>query len=422
MNQLRLSSSKPRVINAIGVALTLLISQMAFADSCDTLILQGLRNIAVKYSHGAALAVSYHRYCETDYDSQDSSIHAAIDVDVFGFGSGNGSLSTAEKKQKLKQWCDDNRALAQSDNTSYQMTNNVYQGALDAWTRCYELKNQSALQQDYYIPDSQRSVQISLATQQGTLGVPYIGTVATGFTCTAEQWDEAHGVTKIDPTKSTVIKGFAIKISCTRKQDTTADGRTHLADGLVTVRTTQLKDINLAFPEEYQPSVDATTKQTLEAKIASLCVGCIQASTLTEADFKALNGNNWVLCDGRDISGSKLAQAIHQTKAPDLRGVFLRGKNYGRFSEVKELEAGKFEPDQLGRHGHGITDPGHQHPIMVTKGNEQTEAGILWNVEGIAVKPDKLVRSATTGISVNDYPGVETAPKNVIVNYFLKIN
>ena len=55
------------------------------------------------------------------------------------------------------------------------------------------------------------------------------------------------------------------------------------------------------------------------------CLGCVEQSILTEAQFQNVNGPNWVLCDGRSIVGSQLAKLTGISNAPDLRGVFLRG-------------------------------------------------------------------------------------------------
>ena len=51
-------------------------------------------------------------------------------------------------------------------------------------------------------------------------------------------------------------------------------------------------------------------------------LGDIRKSQLTEANFQGENGTEWILADGRDITGSDLALLTSTTTAPDLRGYF----------------------------------------------------------------------------------------------------
>jgi len=60
-------------------------------------------------------------------------------------------------------------------------------------------------------------------------------------------------------------------------------------------------------------------------KIGAQALGSIQQSILTEAEFQAEMGTtDWVLMDGRNIAGSKLATLKGWTTIPDARGRFLR--------------------------------------------------------------------------------------------------
>jgi hypothetical protein len=59
-------------------------------------------------------------------------------------------------------------------------------------------------------------------------------------------------------------------------------------------------------------------------------VGMIVQSMLTEAQFQAINGTNWVLAAGQSVTGSQYATITGNSSIPDLRGMFLRGKNNSR--------------------------------------------------------------------------------------------
>lgn len=395
----------------------------AMAQDCNALLLHGLRNISVTKSADASLVTQWNSYCGTKYEGLSSSIQAAVDVDIIGIGGGSGSLSTQEKNERLQNWCNQNASLAKASQSLYQDSRPIFQGAVDAWSRCNELATKRSLNQNYTISDDQRNVSISLQADAGSLGVPYLGTNAEGFQCTQVLWDERTGSRPIQSGTPTIIKGFAIKITCRRSEANLGNGRVRLPRGNITVQTGQLQDISLFFPEEVQPPFEETARLDILGKIGSLCMGCIQASPLSEEQFQALNGKGWVLCDGRSVEGSKYARATKVTKAPDLRGVFLRGVNSKRFSDVEEVSLGEYRADAVGSHKHPIEDPGHEHPMMIGgDGPPDVSLQWSWNNGGIQVRPDKLIRSAKTGITVGANGNDETRPKSVTVNYFLKVN
>lgn len=141
-------------------------------------------------------------------------------------------------------------------------------------------------------------------------------------------------------------------------------------------------------------------------------IGSILDSMLTELQFQAQLGNpspaTWVLADGRDITGSALQQLTSQTNAPDLRGIFTRGKNNGRVDGKQnpdgELALGTYTADGVGSHTHPV--PQAFYPGVGKSGAESP------------------VFSANTTVSSGDASPVrgDTAPKNITVNKFVRIN
>lgn len=155
---------------------------------------------------------------------------------------------------------------------------------------------------------------------------------------------------------------------------------------------------------------------------SSAAVGSIQASLLTEAEFQSIFGTGWVLARGQSVSGSKYTSLTGVSSVPDLRGQFLRGKNNGRSDGNQDpggernLRDGVIQQDQYQGHTHStgstisgaggglvyLQPPGlsnNQVSGYVTKGNFADEVG-------------------------NGTPrtGNETRPRNVTVNYFIRIN
>lgn len=418
--------------------LLIAVPRWASADSCDTLITQGLRNMEVSYSSQSEIATTYHRYCDYEYDSLDQATRASIDVDVFGVASGDASLTITQKKERLKNWCEVNKSYSQSNRVNYQQSNTVYQGALDAWTACLKLRTEGALQSDYWIEDDQKAVRISLIAQSGTLGIPFLGTAFDGFQCKAERYDASKGLVQVDPTKKTIINNVALKISCSRNHKLESDNRDHLEQGLITVRTGLLKDVSLFFPEEYRPSVDEVTKKSLEDEISSLCLGCVVSAILPEDAFQRLNGKQWKLCNGQSIAGSKLAQETGIEKAPDFRDAFPRGKNSGKYladgptAVTDEIDLGANMPDSVGPHHHSVNDPGHSHPLWVKDDNfpNQRDRSLPVGNGPVNKGTDQMSGSQSTGISISDNvtsvvdgkATKETVPKSVTVNFFIKVD
>lgn len=135
-------------------------------------------------------------------------------------------------------------------------------------------------------------------------------------------------------------------------------------------------------------------------------IGSIQASLLTETQFQSQFGAGWVLAKGQNVSGSNYANITGSLTVPDLRGVFLRGKNNGRSDGNEnpdgESSLGTYQGDQLSSHNHTYT-----RSSSVDPGWGQYAAGGGANSNQVAV--------TSTG-------GNETRSKNVTVNYFIRIN
>lgn len=147
-------------------------------------------------------------------------------------------------------------------------------------------------------------------------------------------------------------------------------------------------------------------------------VGTIVSSILNEAQYAAAHGDDlanndmttrlWIPVDGRSIAGSRLADVLQDTVAPDLRGRFLRGiDTSGEGRDPKGLRApGDYQEDLLGSHNHSYrsTDNGQ----LYDNGHNYAGGGHRFGFVG----------SKTSGAAGGD----ETRPKNVAVYYYIKIN
>jgi hypothetical protein len=137
-------------------------------------------------------------------------------------------------------------------------------------------------------------------------------------------------------------------------------------------------------------------------------IGDVVTSMLDKDAFTQLNGNGWALADGTDVpTGTKYHKYLKDrnlpTKLPDLRGMFLRGANNGR-------NDGKQNPENIGL---GEPQADAIKPHKHKKGADATSPGgsehHYWggNISG------EYEYSELNG---------ETRPRNVTVNYFIRIN
>lgn len=156
-------------------------------------------------------------------------------------------------------------------------------------------------------------------------------------------------------------------------------------------------------------------------------IGDVKQSFLTEAEFQAEHDDTWVLCDGRDVIGSDYAvlkegDAVTSHNIPDARGQFLRGKNNSRNDGNQdpdgERSLGDFQQDKM---------QGHHHKIQAAPG---ITGGSVYNITN-SFRSDQhngafcAARAKTLesdGLNGTPRTGVETRPKNVTCNMFIKIN
>lgn len=155
-----------------------------------------------------------------------------------------------------------------------------------------------------------------------------------------------------------------------------------------------------------------------------LPVGSVVGSLLTPVEFAAQVGDpdnfdvtksRWTLADGKSVSGTGWAKLRANAPVPNLCGVFLRGKNNGVRNDkdhpVPELELGQYDPDLVGPHDHNI----------LVQHSGSPGGGMLWDGgKGGKLGVDPLVEGVYYDANARDPH--ETRPKNVTVNFFVKIN
>jgi microcystin-dependent protein len=158
--------------------------------------------------------------------------------------------------------------------------------------------------------------------------------------------------------------------------------------------------------------------------------------------------SGWLLCDGMQLNGLDPTYAAlygsigvsfggtASSKAfdlPDLRGYFLRGLDAAAVTDPGAASRTALQPggnsgatigtlqlDGLANHSHGVNDPGHSHQYYSEGDGCSGEQGLPRQGPGSCVYAHTTSPSAT-GISIQSAGGVETRPKNVAVNYLVKL-
>ncbi len=155
-------------------------------------------------------------------------------------------------------------------------------------------------------------------------------------------------------------------------------------------------------------------------------VGDIRYSILSEAQFRRLHGAEWEILRGQPVPhDSELREYWGDRNLPDARGVFLRSANNGRRrsegNPEGHLPIGSYRGDTFKSHNHNDRghDHGHNFHIGTTHGIGGAGAarggGHGWLTEGVR-------GSVQQGYAHIQHTGdVETRPRNVTVNTFIKV-
>jgi hypothetical protein len=160
--------------------------------------------------------------------------------------------------------------------------------------------------------------------------------------------------------------------------------------------------------------------------VSSGVIGEVKSCMLTEAQMQLAAGPGWILADGRSVAGSLYEIITGDSSVPDMRGQFLRGKNNGRIDGAEdpdgERDLGDSQVDALenitgmvGRFvGRGINVSVASGAFALNGDNQSMFAGEFGS-GGTALGVDfDASRVASTSS--------ETRPKNIVINYFIKIN
>jgi hypothetical protein len=149
-------------------------------------------------------------------------------------------------------------------------------------------------------------------------------------------------------------------------------------------------------------------------------VGTVEVSFFTEAQFQAIRGAGWILCDGRSVAGTRYADITGNSVVPDLRGMFLRAKSHARSDGFQDPAGdqplGTYEVDDNRSHNHTFqVSPGGGFipcSIDIGAGLQAANGTDKYNVHDFGPAWTLTIHSA----------GSESVPRNITVNYFIRVD
>lgn len=422
-----------RIYGRWASALCFLLASMtaAMAASCDAILTHGLRNITVSQGSEALVSAKYFNHCQKNFDQMSDNVMAQAAVEVFGYGSGSGSFNRQQTREKLEQWCTDNRSIAMQNRNSYQMSQTFYQGAVSAWESCVRLDSKDITINPIISPDG-RTVDIGVVYRGATKsGVMLTGLATEGFECSVTTPDGK----KIAYPREIGAQATQIRCKRTAPQQQNLGGANYnvLPRGTIGVQTAS-DPFQLFFAEEWNPPAPIDEVKRLETALrqAEVPVGTIVASILTpEQFFNPVNSNvkkeAWVLVDGKplpaDTKYGKMTGSANAPKREDVEGLQLKqvvsgARSHGESVKQFETPGANWKWVASGRDVQGQTPNNDweqdvdQMQTWVDENGTVTAQGRTWNRKHGSW-------GAWKGGSANVF-GVGTGSSGL--NYYLKVN
>lgn len=322
--------------------------------------------------------------------------------------SGGASYSRGQVESLYKLMNKLNISESEFNSTIETIQTTINPNVLHAYNECKKLSEESGLKiRASMSPDNVSAITFDISfSKEFTTSIQVRGleTLSTDGKDDCFICDDEKDFGKIAKMGGILKRDEKYSLTCTRKKlvnpITTADGKVIIAkEGLIKIKT------NIGNYTLWIPAIE-------HEKPIPRNIGEVITSMLTEKEFSYLNGNeDWVLADGREVNReSAYCRATGRNYVPDLRGVFLRGKNHSRNDEYQnpdDLPLGTPQKDSFKTHNH------HHYVVGWGDGGE----------------PDSRHGKTAGNSPRNHWPettensgGNETRPKNVTVNFYIKIN
>jgi hypothetical protein len=170
--------------------------------------------------------------------------------------------------------------------------------------------------------------------------------------------------------------------------------------------------------------------------VCSGAVGDVKYSILNPTLFAQVNGDCWVPLNGGDMTDSKLSNITGNSNVPDVSGLFIRTQEFSTGANrdpdrTSTSSIATFQDQSYQSHNHSVNDPGHSHPINDKVRQlhlSQFAFGTILGPHPFLFNPNQFlsesrtISNSTTGVTVNNFGGGETRPKNINMWMYIRIN
>jgi hypothetical protein len=151
----------------------------------------------------------------------------------------------------------------------------------------------------------------------------------------------------------------------------------------------------------------------------NMAIASIEASELTEAQYQSFRGVGYIIADGRDVTGSAYHTITGNANVPDLRGRFLRMRDYtaGRNPDGDQ-QPGTIQSDDNRSHFHTVS--------IDVFGFFAAQWDPTINVNTTTPGSKHVLPSPTQYASISlailNEGSADGRPKAITMNWFIRIN
>lgn len=234
-------------IGLVAVPCTGLAEQDKFAH-CTAFIQAGIRDVTRQTSANHAIVLKYQSNCGLDLDKQQDAQAFAAEAEIFAYGSGGASTNASHARERVRQWCNQNKDFAESNANLAEEASIINAPSVQAWTKCIDLATKHVKISVESGGSASEQVNITVDSTIDT-GILFSGIEARGFTCT---WQAIEGENVVNNPQSFILRNENIHISCQRtghEVEMHESGARILrrAEGYISVRTAG-DALNLYYP------------------------------------------------------------------------------------------------------------------------------------------------------------------------------
>ena len=405
--------------------LCFLTATSSYSQDCSDLLKWGIFN-TVSQSTSSAVFTSNVSDFVRKYESVDNkqeSVSAAISV--FGLGSAGGSYTNDELKYRYEEAKAFNSSQFSSSQGMSFASRFVDKTIVDSYTQCLTLAGKS-VKIDFKPNDNSSSISIRLSASI----MPGVSESKLILISVA-----GEGKIKANRTRNVIAKTY-------QGGDNALETTTNILNDIWSWTFSRVPDTDIPGIKYKRVQIAFTVSADLfvlnlpevrDRNYIKPRVGEIVASMLDVTTFERLNNVadkvKWVLANGVPCPPSDYLtlDPVKHAKLPDLRGVFLRGKNYDRDLESGnaqgDLTLGSEQTDAIQDHSHSF--PSNPYFISQSKASgahlqSGMSAGSAFEDGGVS-GISRLTINGTGQMSTGQI-APETRPNNVTVNYFICID